>query len=188
MKKISFIIMLFVCFFGLEMVNSAGIQEDLAENLLRMHIIANSDSDFDQAVKLKVRDRVLEGKTYDLKEIERIANRTLKKENAGYYAVACFEKSYVPKKEYKNISLPEGYYNCLNIRLGNGEGKNWWCVAYPPLCFSEAVIGELSDEARKMLNGRLNKESMETIIKNGDVNFKFKTVEICQRILYELER
>jgi len=183
LKKIGFFLMVLICLFGIEMVNSASIQEDLRDNLLRMHIIANSDSTFDQNIKIKVRNEMLNAKTYDLDELEVIANGVLERENAGYFAKAKLENCYVPEKEYKNIALPEGYYDCLNITLGKGVGHNWWCVAYPPLCFTEEVFGELSDDAKKTLYARLTRESMETIIKNGDVNFKFKTVEEFQKIL-----
>jgi len=188
LKKTDFIIVILLCAFGIGMVYSADIQSDLANNLLRMHIIANSDNKKDQDIKIKVRNETLKADTYNLEEIEKVANSVLEQEKAGYNATAKYEIAYVPQKEYKNVALPEGYYNCLNITLGRGLGHNWWCIAYPPLCFTEEVFGDLSEAAKATLNSKLTRKSIETIIKNGDVNFKFKSVEEFQKFLKILSK
>lgn len=185
MKKFTIFIAFLVCLFAVEMVKSAQIQENLSENLIRLHIIANSNSEADQKIKLDVRDGLLKAGTYDTVRLKEQANAIL--QGAGYGAEVYYRKRYVPEKSYKNIALPEGIYTCLDVVLGKGEGENWWCVAYPPLCFTEAVSGEMSGDAKKELKARLSSESLSTILKNEDVTFKFKIVEDFQKVMKFLE-
>lgn len=187
MKKITVFILFFVCLFGLEMVKSAEIQDDLSKNLVRLHIIANSNSETDQKIKYDVRDGLLGLGSYDAEKLSQTANSILENEDAEYKAKVCYRERYVPEKSYKNIALPEGLYTCLDVVLGKGEGENWWCVAYPPLCFSEAVSGEMTEDAKKALKARLSGESLRTILKNEDVTYKFKIVEDFQKILIFLK-
>lgn len=122
------------------------------DSLIRFHVIANSDTLYDQSIKLKVRDAVIEKVNYVLnsaknekeaeqllerhsKELLETANNILSKENCGYTATAKLGTSIFPTKTYGNITLPAGKYNAYKIILGEGKGKNWWCVLYPPLCF-----------------------------------------------------
>ena len=185
MRKINIIASFLMCLFALEMVKSAQIQENLSDNLVRLHIIANSNSEFDQKIKLDVRDELLKSGTYDADKLKERANAIL--QSAGYGAEVYYRKRYVPEKSYKNIALPEGVYTCLDVVLGKGEGENWWCVAYPPLCFTEAVSGEMSGEAKQALKKRLSTESLKTILKEEDVTYKFKIVEDFQKIIKFLE-
>ncbi len=121
---------------------------------LRLHVIANSDSEADQQVKLKVRDAVLnvtkdgilecenaqEAKEYIEENLEIIvatANDTLEKNGFDYAAQATVGISHFPDKEYKGVRYPEGDYEALRVVLGDGDGQNWWCVMFPPLCISE---------------------------------------------------
>lgn len=187
MKKTGIFIMFLLCLFSLEMVESEQIQENLRENLLRLHIIANSNSGKDQKVKLEVRDELLKAGSYDTAELEKTANETLSALDAGYGARVSYKKRYVPQKTYKNIALPEGVYTCIDVVLGNGAGENWWCVAYPPLCFTEAVMGDMSEEAKKELKKRLSEESLRTILKDEKINYKFKIVEDFQKIMKFLQ-
>ena len=184
MKKFFILLPVLLCVLGISFVDAAKIQEDLSKNLLRLHIVANSDEEFDQNTKLLVRDNILkninEGST--LKDLTTIANSTLSQIKAGYTASAKITKCYVPKKDYKNISLPEGVYSCLNVTLGKGEGKNWWCIAYPPLCFTESVIGEISPDGQSILIENLDKKTFDAIVNSGNVNFRFKILELFQKI------
>lgn len=121
--------------------------------LLRLHIRANSNSAEDQAVKLKVRDAVNEyiaanidkstfdeayaeiGKRLDI--ISAVAERTLAANGYSYGATAALTYEYFPSRMYRDVTVPDGYYDALIIELGEGRGKNWWCVVYPPLCYGE---------------------------------------------------
>lgn len=125
---------------------------DKYSEVVRIHIRANSNSEGDQSVKLKVRDNVVdfiteiisECNTSDevlsvlsrnLDDIENIANDVLKDNGYTYSSSASIDYEYFPSRDYDGVTFPADYYNALIIRLGTGTGDNWWCVAYPPLCF-----------------------------------------------------
>ncbi len=142
------------------------------DSLIRFHVIANSDTLYDQSIKLKVRDAVIEKVNYVLnsaknekeaeqllerhsKEILETANNILTKENCGYTATAKLGTSIFPTKTYGKITLPAGKYKAYKIILGEGKGKNWWCVLYPPLCFVDinddtaVAVTEKTEDLRK---------------------------------------
>ena len=137
-------------------------QRDLADSVIRFHVIANSDSWEDQALKLAVRDRVLEQteKLYPenatLEEAQAAleghlntlaaAGRAVVEEQGYDYPVsAALEECWFPTKEYDGFSLPAGNYTALRVTIGEGRGQNWWCVAFPPLCLGAA--SETVDQA-----------------------------------------
>lgn len=120
----------------------------------RLHVIANSDSEADQQVKLQVRDAVLdatkdailqctnaqEAREYieeDLEIIEKTANETLAENGFDYSAAAQVGTFHFPEKTYQDVTYPEGDYQALEVTLGDGDGHNWWCVMFPPLCLME---------------------------------------------------
>lgn len=124
----------------------------VSDEVVRIHIRANSNSEFDQSVKLKVRDVVVEYITPkldscndcqevkavlndNLKNIELVADSVLKENGCNYISSASIDNEYFPSRDYDGISFPADYYDAVIIRLGSGVGDNWWCVAYPPLCF-----------------------------------------------------
>ena len=164
--------------------------EDLRQNVLRLHIIANSNSEADQAVKLLVRDRIL-SETTDIftgaagladaekKAAERIgdiaeyAAETLEENGFGYGATAEIGNSYFETREYETFTLPAGNYRSLIIRLGKAEGKNWWCVVFPAVCIPAAAQGaELSDST--------SKASAEIAEHPQKYIMRFKAVEIFE--------
>ncbi len=186
MKRLCLFALFIVCTLLGSMVYALGVQADLEDNLLRMHIVANSNSPVDQNIKLAVRDEIL--KNMDAKsttgDIENTANSALTALGVPYTATAQTEKCYVPEKEYKSIRLPEGIYNCIKVVLGDGDGENWWCVAYPPLCFTEEVFGELTPEGKALLDEKLTRESLDAIVMSNNVNFRFKIVEEFQKLRF----
>lgn len=130
-------------------------QQTLADDLLRLHVIANSDSVQDQQVKLLVRDRVLEvtepllAEADDQDEVRRIlsehlqqitdaAQQVLTDQGMPYQLSAQMATEYYPTRAYDTFSLPAGQYTGLKIRLGAASGHNWWCVVFPPLCTDAA--------------------------------------------------
>ena len=164
--------------------------EDLRQNVLRLHIIANSNSEADQAVKLLVRDRIL-SETTDIftgaagladaekKAAERLgdiaeyAAETLEENGFGYGATAEIGNSYFETREYDTFTLPAGNYRSLIIRLGKAEGKNWWCVVFPAVCIPAAAQGaELSDST--------SKASAEIAEHPQKYIMRFKAVEIFE--------
>ena len=130
---------------------AAQRQDALARKMIRLHVIANSDSDADQALKLKVRDKVLDFTTNVLQRsenmedaqrqlqdalgrIENIARREIVEQGYEYPVTAQLTSAEFPLKEYDGFSLPPGEYTALRLVIGDGAGQNWWCVVYPPLC------------------------------------------------------
>lgn len=179
---------------------SENVQTDLQDNLIRLHIIANSDSDKDQAVKLEVRNAVLneirnssenisrEEIIKNLDTIEKIAKDTLKQNGFSYDVQAVYGKFDFPKKEYKNMTLPAGEYYGVRIILGNGEGHNWWCVMYPPLCVSNDTTVTLDKESEELLKATLKSETYDIITKSDkDVVIKFKAVEFIQELKQKIK-
>jgi len=153
-----------------------GDKQTLREELIRLHVVANSDSQDDQAIKLRVRDAVTEylqtamadigdmeeAKAYlqeNLPKIQTLANRVLEKAGVEPDAVVTLAKEAFDTRYYDTFQLPAGVYESLRIVIGEGEGKNWWCVVFPSLClpatssgfesvaagagFDEALIGAL---------------------------------------------
>ena len=131
-------------------------QDALAQKMIRLHVIANSDSDADQALKLEVRDKVLDFTTTvlqrsadmedaqvrlrkELTRIETIAQREIAAQGYDYPVTAQLASAEFPLKEYDGFSLPAGEYMALRLVIGEGAGQNWWCVVYPPLCTAAAT-------------------------------------------------
>lgn len=140
------------------------------EGIIRLHVIANSDSDFDQEVKLKVRDAVI-SQTGDLNRNEGInesrrwieshlddltktANGVLDENGCKYKASAEIGVRWIPEKTYGDMHFPAGNYEALTITLGKGEGENWWCVLFPPLCLiteDEAELEEMGIDSQDQI-------------------------------------
>lgn len=128
----------------------------LKESVIRLHVVADSDSTEDQAVKLQVRDALiaqLDGALGDfrdlesaklwleqqLPELEKTANEVLRQAGSDCTAQITLGKEAFPTREYDTFTLPAGVYESLRVTIGSGEGKNWWCVVFPNLCFSAAA-------------------------------------------------
>lgn len=143
MKKYLFPLMLIVMLIFALCAYASDVRRDLSESLIRLHVIAASDSDYDQDIKLAVRDAVLTA-TQELdkrdthgfaRAAEAAANEYLKSRGIPYRAHAEYGRFDFPEKEYRGFTLPAGEYNGVRVILGSGEGHNWWCILYPPLCF-----------------------------------------------------
>lgn len=163
------------------------------ERLIRMHIIANSDSVYDQEAKLCVRDAVIsylsdsllrgvDSKSEarqlideNMPEIERIAMDTLRKEGATYGAVGSREVRHFPGKVYGEFYLPAGEYEALCLTLGEGAGKNWWCIAFPALCLYGNNRTDNEADGMPLLSVTLGNETagkMQT--KYGKLSFRLR--------------
>ena len=160
------------------------------EDTLRLHILAPSDSSEDQALKLRIRDRVLneygerlgmcdniaeaEAKADGmLSEIEKSVCRWIAEDGYSYSASVTLSKEWYDTREYEGFTLPRGVYTSLRIIIGEGEGKNWWCIMYPPLCLDVATEGSPDDD------GLIDYTSDEKrLIVSGKYNVKFKLLEI----------
>lgn len=181
MKKLTFVSIAIVCIFLLGYNSYKSVSAgSIKDKLVRFHVIANSDSEEDQRVKLKVRDAVLkkvgagledkksqeESLIYlngKLDEIEKIANDILRKEGKTYRAKAMIGDYNFPVKNYNSVTLPAGEYKALRIVLGDGDGKNWWCVMFPPLCFIDITRGYTEERTDTELKKVLTKNEVESI-------------------------
>lgn len=149
--------------------NEELIYEDIVDKIIRFHVIANSDSDEDQALKLKVRDRVVEfisgklDKSISLEEsreiilsnkeeMEGIAREVIEENNYSYGVVSNLSRENFPDKVYGDVIFPQGEYEAYRIIIGDGDGENWWCVMFPPLCFVDGTKEVVdSSEVKKQI-------------------------------------
>lgn len=149
--------------------NEELIYEDIVDKIIRFHVIANSDSDEDQALKLKVRDRVVEfisGKLNESisleesrkiilsnkEEMEGIAREVIEENNYSYGVVSNLSRENFPDKVYGDVIFPQGEYEAYRIIIGDGNGENWWCVMFPPLCFVDGTKEVVdSSEVKKQI-------------------------------------
>lgn len=132
-----------------------GLHKQVNTTYLRIHIRANSNFEIDQNVKYEIKDEIVEyltpflvnGKTFEmakiiinehLKSIETVANNVLTNKGFSYTAKAKLNEEFFPTRSYSSLTLESGFYDALIISLGSGEGDNWWCVVYPPLCFTSS--------------------------------------------------
>lgn len=200
MKKIFYLFSLFTLFLVFLFISISSyandVSKDLSDNFFRLHILANSDSDEDQALKLKVRDNIISymntlsysGLTKDkainltnshLVAFQEIAEKTIASEGYNYSVKLEVGNFYFPTKEYGNISLPAGYYDALKIEIGEAKGKNWWCSLFPPLCFVDISAGVIDEESEKYLKENLSDDEFAIITDNSEtVKFKFKIIEL----------
>lgn len=177
---------------------------DIEESVLRLHIVANSDSEEDQALKLKVRDEVVDRCGFlfescasaeqsiktaadNIGFIKYVAEQVITENGYNYNADCQVTQCVFPTKQYERpgdsvVSLPGGEYNALNIKIGDAKGKNWWCVMYPPLCFVDGVVS-VPDETDELLRSQLTASEYELITESDrpDVKIKFKIAEILGR-------
>jgi len=181
------------------------VSKGYKDKLIRFHVLANSDSDEDQELKLKVRDEIIkylqpmlkQSKSLEqseqiiLSESENIKNigENIIKENGYTYEVEVkLEYNNFPAKQYSNIVLPAGEYKALRILIGEAKGKNWWCVMFPPLCFVDENNGVIDKETDEKLRSVLTEEEYnliaeDNIEKTKDVKMKFKIVEIIEALV-----
>lgn len=200
MKKLKYIITIFLLL-ALFIFVSAGsyanaISKDLSENFFRLHILANSDSELDQSLKLKVRDAVIaymetlsyDGLTKDevimltnehLEDFRNVAQKVLAENNCDYTVNLEVGNFHFPTKEYGNISLPAGFYDGLKIEIGEAKGQNWWCSLFPPLCFVDISSGIIDEEAENNLKENLSDEEFAIITSGSEeIKLKFKLLEL----------
>jgi stage II sporulation protein R len=175
------------------------IESSLSSSVIRLHIIAESNLLSDQMLKLKVRDAIIKNtkniftKNKNIEDaklsiknntefLKSIAEKEIQKNGFDYKVNVTFGKSDFPTKVYNNITLPKGSYDALKIEIGNAKGKNWWCVMFPPMCFTDYSSGQLDTESINYLKSSLSKEEFKLISYRKDIPVKieFKIYELWQ--------
>lgn len=172
--------------------------EDVKDILIRFHVIANSDTESDQNLKLKVRDEVIKYLYPYLKnstsldnsreivkenedEVKNIAQKVIAENGYSYSVNTTLSRENFPEKSYGYITLPQGNYEAFRVVIGDGEGHNWWCVMFPPLCFIDVTKGTVEEEeTKKELDDEIDKNKEECNDDNPQV--KFKIVEIFEHM------
>lgn len=181
---------------------SASVMKDLKENIVRLHVVADSNDEEAQALKLKVRDSVAEYTAELLKDantaeesykilqanidkIQDVAKQRAEDEGCALPVTAQVGEFDFPVKSYGNITLPTGNYNAVRVTIGSGEGQNWWCVLFPPLCFVDSEATAVSVSGRAQLQENLSDEAyavIENVPDSGDVQIRFKVVDFFENI------
>jgi stage II sporulation protein R len=179
-------------------IHNEALQATLAEKIIRFHVIADNDTTDSQQLKLQVKDetlgylKTLLNGTENLDEtrqilqenlsgIEQFAYEVVKREGYEYNVSAELEKCYFPIKEYGDLTFPAGTYEALRIKIGKAEGKNWWCVMYPNLCFVDGTYAVVSDEARKELSHLLTKDEYHMLLDGNKTRISFKYLTFLNR-------
>lgn len=170
------------------------LQPEIAQKILRFHILANSDSKEDQEVKLKVRDGIghlMQDKLKEadglsdskkvvldnLDEITETAEKILKENGFSYKVFSKLAKVDFPVKTYGDYTFPEGEYDALQVTLGEGEGHNWWCVLYPNMCFQGSVYEIVEEEADEKLQEILSPAEYADVFDSGKIQIRLKFLE-----------
>lgn len=163
-------------------------QQSFSEKMVRLHVVANSDTVEDQTLKLMVRDAVIsvtekvpkkEELPKYLPRIQAAAEACLAEQNSDYSVTVSLGKERFPTRVYETFSLPSGVYTALRVTIGNGAGKNWWCVAFPSICF-RATAADLEEAA--VAGGFSQKEIALIMEDNEGYTLKFKLLEWIEQI------
>lgn len=182
---------------GEEMVS---YQQDIANQIIRFHVLANSDSEIDQALKLKVKDAVVDAMRpklakaqskkeaeqileHNKKNVEQLADKIIEQEGYSYKSHAELGMTTFPVKQYGDLTFPAGEYKAFRILIGDAQGKNWWCVMFPTLCYVDETYDVITDENKEKFKDILTKEEYESISEQeGQFFYKSKLAEWLHNI------
>lgn len=170
-------------------------QQDLAGRLLRLHVVANSDSAEDQTLKLQVRDAVLQEAGlllekadsrdqalallgHNLDRLETAAAETLSAQGSEQNVSVSLERELFGTRYYDSFALPGGYYDALRVTLGSGKGHNWWCVVYPQIC-----TAAVTDQRAVAVMGGLTEEQALLLTEEPEYQFRFRVLELFEDLM-----
>lgn len=176
-----------------------AISTDIQNNVFRLHVIANSNQEYDQNLKYLVRDAILnhinsitKNKTKEevilyvqnnLDKLQKIAQNVIFENGYNYDVTVSIGNFPFPTKKYGDITFPPGFYDALKIEIGKAEGKNWWCVMFPPLCFVDVTSGIVPEESKEVLKENMSVEEYNLLSENSNnIKIKFKIVEMFQNL------
>lgn len=175
-------------------------EEQIYDNMIRLHVIANSDSEEDQRIKLRVRDEIIDTFSEDLgalgsfdaafcavedliPEIEKSANAVLESEGFDERVFVEIGEENYPERVYENYTLPAGKYTSLRIVIGEGKGQNWWCVLFPPLC-TKSAIKTLENDEEVFVEAGITTEGYKLIKHEKETKYRvrFRILELFSGI------
>ena len=174
-----------------------AVQEKLSGEVFRFHVLANSDSEEDQELKMKVKEAVVaymretlsgaenaaEAKAWAIRhkeELVRVSEEVLRAEGCSDKVTAEVVRCEFPDKTYGDITFPAGWYDALRIRIGKAQGHNWWCVLYPNLCFMDSVHAVIPKEGKDELQSVLTDEEYAMIVKGTPVKIKWFFLQLAE--------
>ncbi len=194
----AFLILTVALFAGLFPVHG---EEEIYDTVVRLHVLANSDSDADQELKLKVRDRVVELVSPAVKgcstqseaiaaiegimdEIETAAEEVVRDEGYDYDVSLLMGEEYYPTRTYETCAFPEGEYVSLRVCIGDAEGQNWWCCLFPPLCLSAASEKSAQSNEEAFISVGLTGDQYKLITESDKPQYRarFKILEAIQKL------
>lgn len=186
---LSFLLYIYITLWAISY--SSYISDDISNSVFRLHVLANSDSEADQKLKYLVRDNLLEymnklcsnceskeeaisiAKLHS-NDFKDIALKTINDNGFNYSVTINIGNFEFPTKHYGDISLPSGYYDALRVEIGEAKGQNWWCVMFPPLCFTDVTSGIVPDSSKEELENVLTDEEFSIVSNSDNVNYKLK--------------
>ena len=200
MKKISLIIclsILTICTIaGLRIRRQQALsQQHIASQIIRLHVIANSDETEDQTLKKEVKDQVV---TYlrskmnqaatiqaarqvicqEMDALKQIAEKKIRQEGYDYPVTVSLGTTYFPVKEYGDMAFPAGDYEALRVQIGESKGRNWWCVMYPSLCLVDGVYQTVPENSKDKLKQVLSTSEYQSLVDGGeDVQFRLRFLD-----------
>lgn len=200
MKKISLIIclsILTICTIaGLRIRRQQALsQQHIAGQIIRLHVIANSDETADQTLKKEVKDQVV---TYlrskmnqattiqaarqvicqEMDALKQIAEKKIRQEGYDYPVTVSLGTTYFPVKEYGDMAFPAGDYEALRVQIGESKGRNWWCVMYPSLCLVDGVYQTVPESSKDKLKQVLSTSEYQSLVDGGeDVQFRLRFLD-----------
>ena len=174
--------------------NLEAVTEGISESIIRFHVRANSDSQEDQEVKLKVKEAVVDyirpvlSESDSLSEsrsileaesdnVRNVAIKTLRDNGFMEDVSVYFEQSYFPVKSYGDVTFPAGYYEAFRVDIGDAEGKNWWCVLYPNMCFQGSVYEVVDESSGEELREVLTQEEYADVFDSGKMQIRWKFLD-----------
>ena len=190
--ELSIVIGLILTIFLTSFCSFAGACSNIRQDVIRLHVLANSDSEEDQALKIQVRDRVLEETEQlflsaqdkaeaaelvkkNLPTIQSAAHQVVLENGYDYDVEVTFQNEYFTTREYDNFTLPAGRYDAVRVKIGAAQGHNWWCVMFPPLCIPAA-------ESEQKVETVIGVDGKEIISNRPKYEFKFKILEVLEDI------
>lgn len=193
---VTLLLFIYILFYSISYANNTI--SDLSNSVFRLHVIANSNSEEDQNLKYLVRDELIsymnnlctnvsskEEALFIAKEhsedFNKIAKKVIKEKGFDYDVKISIGNFAFPTKQYGDITLPSGFYDALKVEIGKSEGKNWWCVMFPTLCFVDVSNGIVPEESKEDLQSMLTEEDYNLISsQTNEYKLKFKIVELFE--------
>lgn len=171
--------------------HTEAMQQSIAHEVIRLHVLANSDSEEDQQLKLTVKDAIVAYMQEELQDvtsiadarmqilslsdsINEIAKKTIAAEGYSYSVTTSLGTSYFPEKTYGDLTFPAGEYEALQVRIGKSQGHNWWCVLFPTLCFVDETSAVVPEDSKEILKESLTVEEYNSLLMDEDVDVTYR--------------